>query len=63
MRETGVSKELAREHICNLIDETWKKMNKERINHSLFVNLLLKQLLTLLGMLIALTIMEMGIVL
>ncbi|KAI9177382.1 hypothetical protein LWI28_014491 [Acer negundo] len=29
MRETGVSEEVAREHIRTLIDETWMKMNKD----------------------------------
>ncbi|KAK2650722.1 hypothetical protein Ddye_018211 [Dipteronia dyeriana] len=29
MRETGVSEEVAREHIRRLIDETWTKLNKD----------------------------------
>ncbi|KAJ4850700.1 hypothetical protein Tsubulata_035874 [Turnera subulata] len=36
MRETGVSKVLAQKHIHDLIDQTWKKMNKERIDHETF---------------------------
>lgn len=31
MHETGASEEKAREHIKNLIMETWKKLNKERL--------------------------------
>ncbi|OMO83621.1 hypothetical protein COLO4_22402 [Corchorus olitorius] len=36
MHESGVSEEEAREHIRKLIDETWKKMNKDRITKSPF---------------------------
>ncbi|KAF9608041.1 hypothetical protein IFM89_005191 [Coptis chinensis] len=36
MQEEGVSKEIAREHIKYLIDETWKKMNKARVAHHPF---------------------------
>ncbi|KAE9456161.1 hypothetical protein C3L33_11937, partial [Rhododendron williamsianum] len=31
MHETGVSKQEARNHISSLIEEAWKKMNKERV--------------------------------
>ncbi|KAH7842026.1 hypothetical protein Vadar_000631 [Vaccinium darrowii] len=31
MHETGVSEQEARKHISNLIEETWKKMNEERV--------------------------------
>ena len=31
MNETGTSEEKAREYIWHLIDETWKKMNMERL--------------------------------
>ncbi|KAE9454985.1 hypothetical protein C3L33_13116, partial [Rhododendron williamsianum] len=31
MRETGLSEQEARKHIRKLIDEAWKKMNKERV--------------------------------
>ncbi|XWS39544.1 hypothetical protein CRYUN_Cryun18bG0064500 [Craigia yunnanensis] len=34
MRETGMSEESARKHISNLIDEAWKKMNKDGIEGS-----------------------------
>ncbi|EXC23173.1 Isoprene synthase [Morus notabilis] len=30
MRETGVSEELARKNIRNLVEETWKKLNKDK---------------------------------
>ena len=30
MKETGLSEQAARKHVSNLIDETWKKMNKNR---------------------------------
>ncbi|KAA8526462.1 hypothetical protein F0562_008335 [Nyssa sinensis] len=36
MHETGQSEELAREHISNMIDETWKKINKEVASASPF---------------------------
>nr|POE80650.1 putative terpene synthase 12 [Quercus suber] len=36
MRETGLSEDFAREHISNLIDKTWKKMNKDRFSDSPF---------------------------
>lgn len=36
MRKTGLSEELASEYVVSLIDETWKKMNKEKIGNSLF---------------------------
>ncbi|XP_050225767.1 terpene synthase 10-like [Mercurialis annua] len=32
MHETGASEEKAREHIKSLVDETWKKMNKARVD-------------------------------
>ncbi|KAF8411657.1 hypothetical protein HHK36_004215 [Tetracentron sinense] len=32
MHESGVSEEVAREHIKQLIGETWKKMNKDRVS-------------------------------
>ncbi|XVF78405.1 hypothetical protein PTKIN_Ptkin14bG0129600 [Pterospermum kingtungense] len=34
MNETDCSEEEARQHIKNLIDATWKKMNKDLITHS-----------------------------
>ncbi|GJX56155.1 R-linalool synthase QH1, chloroplastic-like protein [Tanacetum coccineum] len=34
MHETGASEEKAREYIKNLIIETWKKLNKERMSLS-----------------------------
>ncbi|XP_043702770.1 terpene synthase 10-like [Telopea speciosissima] len=38
MYETGVSEDVAREHIKHIIDETWKKMNKDIFNNgSLFL--------------------------
>ncbi|KAJ6289896.1 hypothetical protein OIU78_025752 [Salix suchowensis] len=36
MRTKGISEELATESVMNLIDETWKKMNKEKLGDSLF---------------------------
>ncbi|KAK9116364.1 hypothetical protein Sjap_015311 [Stephania japonica] len=36
MKETGVSEEVAREYIKHLIGEIWKKLNKERVDYSLF---------------------------
>ncbi|KAL2547805.1 terpene synthase 02 [Forsythia ovata] len=36
MHENGVSEEVAREYITNLIDENWKMMNKELVSNSLF---------------------------
>ncbi|XVE49794.1 hypothetical protein DITRI_Ditri01bG0110300 [Diplodiscus trichospermus] len=36
MRETGLSEETAREHISNLIEEAWKKLNKDGIEGSPF---------------------------
>lgn len=36
MRETSLSEDFAREHISNLIDKTWKKMNKDRFSDSPF---------------------------
>lgn len=30
MRETGVSEEFARKNIRNLVEETWKKLNKDK---------------------------------
>ncbi|OMO55872.1 hypothetical protein CCACVL1_26939 [Corchorus capsularis] len=36
MHESGASEEEAREHIRKLIDETWRKMNKDRITKSPF---------------------------
>ncbi|KAG6742578.1 hypothetical protein POTOM_053450 [Populus tomentosa] len=36
MRTKGISEELATESVMNLIDETWKKMNKEKLGGSLF---------------------------
>ncbi|KAI8011439.1 hypothetical protein LOK49_LG06G01511 [Camellia lanceoleosa] len=36
MKENGVSEQVARKHISNLIDETWKKMNKDRVIDSPF---------------------------
>ena len=36
MRETGMSEESARKQISNLIDEAWKKMNKDGIEGSPF---------------------------
>ncbi|KAK9145111.1 hypothetical protein Sjap_005014 [Stephania japonica] len=36
MKETGVSEEVTREYIKHLIGEIWKKLNKERVDHSLF---------------------------
>nr|ANB66347.1 terpene synthase 2 [Camellia sinensis] len=36
MKENGVSEQVARKHISSLIDETWKKMNKDRVIDSPF---------------------------
>lgn len=36
MRTKGISEELATESVMNLIDETWKNMNKEKLGGSLF---------------------------
>ncbi|KAB5515961.1 hypothetical protein DKX38_026609 [Salix brachista] len=36
MRTKGISEELATESVMNLIDETWKNMNKEKLGDSLF---------------------------
>ncbi|PIA50857.1 hypothetical protein AQUCO_01200259v1 [Aquilegia coerulea] len=36
MSENGVSEEVAREYIGNLINDLWKKMNKDRLDTSLF---------------------------
>ncbi|KAI7980749.1 hypothetical protein LOK49_Contig111G00009 [Camellia lanceoleosa] len=36
MKENGVFEQVAQKHISNLIDETWKKMNKDRIIDSPF---------------------------
>jgi isoprene synthase len=36
MLTKGISEELATESVMNLIDETWKKMNKEKLGGSLF---------------------------
>ncbi|EEF49371.1 (R)-limonene synthase, putative [Ricinus communis] len=36
MHETGVSEEVAREHIESLIRETWKKINEEHFGNSVF---------------------------
>ncbi|KAL5793966.1 hypothetical protein ACOSP7_002560 [Xanthoceras sorbifolium] len=33
IRQTGVSEEVAREHIRNIINETWKKMNKDVVDN------------------------------
>ncbi|XP_043692887.1 myrcene synthase, chloroplastic-like [Telopea speciosissima] len=33
MHETGASEDVAREHIWNMIDETWKKINKELMSN------------------------------
>ena len=33
MKENGVSEQVARKHKSNLIDETWKKMNKDQVIH------------------------------
>ncbi|MED6213260.1 Tricyclene synthase tps4, chloroplastic [Stylosanthes scabra] len=38
MRENGVSEECAHKYINNLLDETWKKMNKDRVTNSPFSN-------------------------
>ncbi|XP_012084664.1 isoprene synthase, chloroplastic isoform X2 [Jatropha curcas] len=35
MNDNGVTEEVAKQHVRNLIDETWKKMNKERIENSI----------------------------
>lgn len=32
MHETGLSEEIARQHLRNMIDSCWKKMNKEWVN-------------------------------
>ncbi|GAV90924.1 Terpene_synth domain-containing protein/Terpene_synth_C domain-containing protein [Cephalotus follicularis] len=37
MNETGASEEVAREHIMNMIDETWKTMNKQMFDHYSFI--------------------------
>ncbi|KAJ6734367.1 hypothetical protein OIU79_001598 [Salix purpurea] len=36
MRTKGISEELATESVMKLIDDTWKKMNKEKLGDSLF---------------------------
>jgi len=36
MRESGAPEEGAYEHISNLRNETWKKMNKDRVSQSPF---------------------------
>ncbi|KAK9145114.1 hypothetical protein Sjap_005017 [Stephania japonica] len=36
MKEKGVSEEVNREYIKHLIGEIWKKLNKERVDYSLF---------------------------
>ncbi|KAI3839590.1 hypothetical protein MKW92_041382 [Papaver armeniacum] len=36
MHETGVSESAAREHIQNVISETWKKMNGDKFSRSVF---------------------------
>ena len=36
MCETSLSEDFAREHISNLTDKTWKKMNKDRFSDSPF---------------------------
>lgn len=36
MRESGVNEDDATKHIRNLLHETWKKMNKDRVTHSPF---------------------------
>ncbi|CAA3014355.1 isoprene synthase, chloroplastic-like [Olea europaea subsp. europaea] len=38
MHENGVSEEVARRYIRNLIDDNWKMMNKELVSNSLFSN-------------------------
>lgn len=32
MHETGLTEEIARQHLRNMIDSCWKKMNKEWVN-------------------------------
>ncbi|XLR14246.1 hypothetical protein HN51_035148 [Arachis hypogaea] len=34
MRDKGVSEEVAKKNVQNLIDDTWKKMNKDRFNNN-----------------------------
>ncbi|XP_058069564.1 alpha-terpineol synthase, chloroplastic-like [Magnolia sinica] len=36
MHESGVSEAVARKHVRGMIDETWKKLNKECVGHSPF---------------------------
>jgi isoprene synthase len=36
MRESGISEEDAHKHIQTLLNETWKKMNKECVSNSPF---------------------------
>lgn len=36
MNDTGASENNAREHIRNLIDVTWKKLNKAEVENSIF---------------------------
>jgi len=36
MQDTGVCENVAREHIKELIDTAWKKMNRYQVNNSLF---------------------------
>ncbi|XP_058114086.1 alpha-terpineol synthase, chloroplastic-like isoform X2 [Magnolia sinica] len=36
MHEAGVSEAVARKHVRGMIDETWKKLNKECVGHSPF---------------------------
>ncbi|GKU94221.1 hypothetical protein SLEP1_g7747 [Rubroshorea leprosula] len=47
MHETGASEENAREYIQDLIDKTWKKMNKEEFEPSLLPQTLIEAAINL----------------
>ncbi|XP_050900300.1 tricyclene synthase TPS4, chloroplastic isoform X2 [Lathyrus oleraceus] len=47
MKENGVSEMLAHQHINNLLNETWKKMNKDRVTDSTFPKCFLETLTNL----------------
>ncbi|KAK2987985.1 hypothetical protein RJ640_011248 [Escallonia rubra] len=47
MTETGLSEELAREHIKSLVDEAWKKMNKYLVDDSPFARTFIERAINL----------------
>lgn len=47
MKENGVSEMVAHKYIHNLLDETWKKMNKDRVIYSTFSKYFLETLTNL----------------